>query len=163
MRQLYKLVEAYSKSETFCGAYGNIKFVSDLENGPVVRKWKSSNFYKYKLWLGWMPPHTGMIVSRDVFKKIGGFKDQYKISGDYEFILRLLTSDFKLVYVNIFVSNMLVGGVSTKLRFSNLKLKFKEDILALKSNGFHFPIISAVSKRLLKLEQFLSQYGIING
>ena len=101
-----------------------------------------------------MPPHTGMIVSRDVFKKIGGFKNQYKISGDYEFILRLFMADFKLVYVNMFVSKMLIGGVSTKLRFSNLKLKFKEDILALKSNGFKFPIISADFKRLLKLEQF---------
>ena len=39
---------------------------------------------------GWMPPHPTVFIRKSVFNKIGKYKTNYKISSDYDFLLRAL-------------------------------------------------------------------------
>ena len=69
------------------GIYGDVEFIT--EDGKLIRRWVSSEFKKWKLYFGWMPPHTSLMLRRQVYLDRGVFDTAYKISGDYEFILRL--------------------------------------------------------------------------
>lgn len=151
---LADLVKAYESNDQINGVYGNVNFVANVEDLTVVRKWKSSPYRKLKLSYGWMPPHTAMLIEASQYKKLGNFDISFKISGDYDFILRLFKSGVKLYYINRLVVNMSMGGKSTELNFRSFITKFREDVRALSLNNFYFPIMAAVLKRVSKVGQF---------
>lgn len=153
---LTKLVENFRTDPDLAGVYGNITFVRRFGSCvKEIRVWNSSNFKIDSLAYGWMPPHTSLLISKKVFADIGLFSEKFKVSGDYEFLLRFLYTDPKIRYVNENVVVMDIGGVSTKLQFGPFFKKFKEDILALRMNNSSHPIVTAVFKRLRKLKQFV--------
>ena len=157
---LTDLVKAYKSNDQINGIYGNINFISNMEDLTVIRQWKSSQYCKFKLISGWMPPHTAMLIEASQFKKLGNFDISYKISGDYDFILRLFKSGANLSYVDRLVTNMSVGGKSTEFSFQSFILKFHEDVKALTANKFYFPILAALLKRISKVGQFLKYKGL---
>ncbi len=60
-----------------------------------------------------MNPFMGIFFNRKVFTMLGGFDSHYKISGDYEFMLRygrLFTEKIEKQIISI---NMVIGGVSS--------------------------------------------------
>jgi glycosyltransferase len=71
-----------------CAAYGNLQYVRKDDPGRVVRHWGSSPFTRRKLAWGWMPPHPTLYVRREWYARIGGFDTRYRISADYDCILR---------------------------------------------------------------------------
>ena len=60
--------------------------------------------------------HPAMFVTRDVYKKFGGYSQKYRITADYDFELRTIKSG-KVKYVPIekILSNFSTGGVSSAL------------------------------------------------
>lgn len=109
-----------------CNAvYGNINYIS-LKN-KIIRKWISSNFNSKKIKYGWMPPHTSFYLKRKIFDSIGIYDLSFKISSDYEFLLRFLTSNYNnCIYLNKFIVNMTLGGESNKNLISLIN-KSRED------------------------------------
>jgi glycosyltransferase len=76
-----------SFSETGVDAvYGDLDLVD--EHGRLVRKWRSGEFARWKYHLGWMTPHPATYVRRSLFEERGGFRDDLRISADYELMLR---------------------------------------------------------------------------
>ena len=47
---------------------------------------------------GWMLPHTTLFIKKSVIRQIGIYNENYKISSDYDFILRLLKKDNLRIY-----------------------------------------------------------------
>ena len=87
-----------------------------------------------------IPPHAGILVSRNVYCKIGKFNTNYKIAGDFDWMLRLLcASNISFSFSNETTYIMKSGGVSNSGFISEIK-KFLEDMSVLKSLGFKFPI-----------------------
>ena len=108
--------------------YGNIMFCDKKNIKSINRIWISGKFHLNKLKYGWTPPHTSIFLRKEYFeknKKI--YSDDYKIAGDYFFVLNLF-KDQGLVskYINAFTTIMRTGGGSTNLK--NFSKKFKEDI-----------------------------------
>jgi glycosyltransferase involved in cell wall biosynthesis len=57
-------------------------------------------------------PHAGLIVKKNVYNEIGGFDLSFKITSDFDFVVKLLKGHYKGVYnVNSFF-NFYMGGVS---------------------------------------------------
>ena len=66
--------------------------------------------------MGWMPPHPGFFIHRDIFYNKIFFNKSYNISFDYDFMIKSLVSkNSKPVYLNYTISRMLIGGNSNKL------------------------------------------------
>jgi len=64
---------------------------------------------------GGMPlPHPAVFYRRTVFQKVGRFNENFRISGDFEFVLRILKLSTPVFLDGIMVSAMTLGGVSNR-------------------------------------------------
>lgn len=117
------------------------------------RIYKSSGFKLWQFRLGMQPPHPGFFVRRSGFEKVGYYRTQYKISGDFDWLLRALLlvrlnvkySD----YVSVFMRDggMSASGWKSKVLLNNEILKI------LKIHGIYSNKLLVYSKYLLKVFQ----------
>lgn len=134
--------------------YGDLLYVDD--NNRVIRNWVSGNFSFMNLKRGWMPPHPTLYVRREFYQKIGSFDLAYKIAGDYDFMLRLLSiSNLKVGYLPEVMVFMKLGGASNK-SLKNIILKSREDYRAIKSNKIG-GLFTLFMKNFGKLHQFIKK------
>lgn len=132
--------------------YGDLVYVSGNDLSRVIRRWKSSKFRRSRLKFGWMPPHPTVYVRRELLLSYP-FKLDYKISGDYDALLRLLLwESIKAVYIPRELVHMRLGGASNK-SVSNIWTKTTEDWRAIRSNHVG-GIATLISKNVRKFAQF---------
>ncbi len=149
------IAKAFHKNDVDA-VYGDLEYVQSTDVSKIVRYWQSKPFKKHLLKFGWMPPHPTLYVKNEVFKKIGAFNLQYKISADYDFILRLFSNTkYSFAYLPIVITKMRLGGASNK-SINNIILKSKEDLNALRSNKVG-GMISLFFKNISKLPQFIKR------
>lgn len=140
---------------------GNILYVND--KNKIVRNWKINIFenviipqnkiYSF-LKMGWMPPHPGFFIHRNIFYNKIFFNNSYKISFDYDFMIKsLISKNSKPVYLNYTISRMLIGGNSNKLK--NIIQKMKEDLKIIYENKTG-NFLTLILKNLRKLPQFIN-------
>ena len=116
------------------GIYSNLKFLDENMKSTVrIFNAKRKN---YKL--GWYPPHPTLYLKKEVYKKIGNYNINYRIAADYDLMLRLMTNNYKLEYINDYLVYMRSGGVSTD-GFKGYVKSFKESLKVLKNNKIKFP------------------------
>ena len=128
-----ELVTAIKNTQVF-GVYGDLQYVSKLDTSKLIRNWKSSVFSKSLLKKGWMPPHPTLFLKKEVYQKHGNFNQNYKISADYDFMLRVLKDKtLRFFYLPKVIIKMRVGGASNK-NLKNIIQKTKEDYKAITSN-----------------------------
>lgn len=148
-----KIVRAFESCDCEL-VFGNIYYVDAQNTNRIIRRWKSSSYSKLKAIFGWMPAHPAFFVRRSVYNKYGGFNTNFKYSGDYDFMMRLLYKyNLSSKYVDEFLVNMRSGGNSNSSLRARLKVE-KEDRLAMGMNKMPFPIFISLFKRLRKLNQF---------
>ena len=137
------------------GVYGNLVFINN-EN-KIVRTWLSKPFNRNNVKHGWMPPHPTLFLKKEVYQKHGLFNTSFKISGDYDFMLRImLDKEIKLAYLPEVITRMKVGGASTGSTNDILRKKM-EDIRALRNNGLPNPLLILATKNLRKLPQLFKR------
>ncbi|HHR6039176.1 TPA: glycosyltransferase family 2 protein [Providencia alcalifaciens] len=136
--------------------YADLEYVSKENIKNVIRKW-TSGYYKYSnLKKGWMPPHPTFYMKRELYNIYGNFNTNFKISADYDSLLRYLWSNkVSISYLPKVVTKMRIGGASNR-SFMNVLKKTKEDIQALKNNNisWFYPVIM---KNISKLPQFIKK------
>lgn len=135
--------------------YGDLQYVSSFEPLQIFRNWKSGNFDASKVRRGWMPPHPSVYFSREVLQKVGDFDTSYKISADYEWLLRLmLREDITLAYLPEVLVYMAIGGASNR-SLKGIIQKSREDYRAIRKNKAG-GLFTLLSKNFSKLGQFFS-------
>lgn len=72
--------------------YGNLNYITK-NNSKVLRKWISNDFNFFLLKKGWMPPHPSTFVKKKIINKKKWFNTNYKISADYDFLIKLFRND----------------------------------------------------------------------
>jgi len=82
-------------------------------------------------------PHQGTFHRRTLFQKYGLFNPDFRICGDYEFLLRELKHQPARFIPNLVISRMGFGGISSN--YKNVAIIIRELGLARKLNGFYFP------------------------
>lgn len=96
--------------------YSDLVFVDEKNTDVVKRVWKAGNRSKFEL--GWSLPHPTFFVKKSCYKKVGLYNDEYKISSDYDMLLRLLVKEkVSCHYFPETTVKMRLGGEST----SNIK------------------------------------------
>lgn len=133
--------------------YGDLEYVSATSSGKVVRVWRSMPFNPWLLNFGWMPPHPTFFMKRTLYAKLGGFVESFKISGDYESLVRYFLSDeLNAYYLPEVICKMKMGGVSNR-SLSNILVKMREDFAIMKMHGL--PAFRClICKNIIKLKQF---------
>jgi len=141
------------KSEQADAVYGDLVYVNKENVSKIVRYWKSEKFSISKLKVGWMPPHPTFFLKRKFYEKYGYFDTNYKISADYDFMLRVLTGSVnKVSYLPLVMYRMRVGGASNR-SLSALLQKSKEDLKAIQKNKIG-NINTLLIKNFSKISQF---------
>ena len=131
--------------------YGDLQYCK----GPkVVRRWKSNDFNPCALKYGWMPPHPTVYVRREVYQQVGEYDEWFRISADYDMMLRIFTAGYKTFYIPQVLVCMEVGGASNKNTQARLS-KTQEDRVVLKKNQVGAGYLTVACKQLRKIKQFL--------
>jgi len=139
--------------------YGDIVYVSKHDTDKVVRYWKSGEFRNSRMRFGWMPPHTGFYALKSVYEDVrlpNGmyFDTKLQIASDYDFMLRVLSSDYQTVYLPRVLTRMRLGGVSNS-GIGNIIIKSLEDYRAIRRNSMG-GLATLISKNVRKLPQFIA-------
>ena len=145
------IVNTFSNNEIDI-VYGNLDYVN--KEGKVIRNWISRPYEKGLVKKAWMPAHPSFYCKKEVYDRLGGYNDSFKIAGDFELCLRFLEiNQVPSFYLNKKVVKMLVGGISN----SGLKSKwtiFKEELRAFKINNISVNPVSFFYYKLKKVKQF---------
>lgn len=135
------------------GVYGNLQYVKNTNTSKVIRNWKSKKYYPEMIKKAWMPAHPTLFLKKNVYEKHGNFNPTYKISADYEFIVRIFKDQFlKFEYLPKVVSKMRLGGISNR-SLKNILIKVFEDYRAMRKHKVG-NIFTLARKTLSKLDQY---------
>ena len=153
---ILKKANAIFEKEDTDSIYGDLIYVKKDNINNTVRYWKSGLFTPKKLKYGWMPPHPTFFVKRKIYEKHGNFDTSFRISADYDTVLRFLSvHKIKTTYLSEVLIKMRLGGASNK-SLKNLKNKTLEDIKALKKNNTG-GLSTIIYKNISKIPQFLKR------
>lgn len=131
--------------------YGDLQY---CHGEKVVRRWKSNDFNPRALKYGWMPPHPTVYVRREVYQQVGEYDEWFRISADYDMMLRIFKAGYKSHYIPEVLVSMEIGGASNKNTKARLS-KTQEDYIVLKKNHVGAGYLTVACKQLRKLRQFL--------
>ncbi|HFP4325081.1 TPA: glycosyltransferase family 2 protein [Escherichia coli] len=142
---------------TGCDAiYGDLEYVAQNDTTKRIRLWKSGSFSRFKMKVGWMPPHPSFYMKRKCYRQFGCFSLDYRISADYDSLLRyILKQRISTEYLPKVLVKMRVGGISNRSVSSMVK-KSMEDIRVMNQNGIIWPI-ALVYENISKLPQFIKK------
>lgn len=141
--------------------FSNLFYTKKNNTQKIIRKWKSnlspgiqSNFkIQKKINNGWMPPHTTIFFKKSLLNEVGYYDEKFKISSDYDFIIRLFKSKkIKIFFLDEFTVKMRIGGASNK-NIKNIFLKIYEDLTIMKKNKMNI-LKTILFKNLSKISQF---------
>lgn len=131
--------------------YGDLQY---CRCGKVIRSWKSNPFNPGALKYGWMPPHPTMYVRREVYEQVGKYDEWFRISADYDMILRIFKAGYRSRYIPEVLVSMETGGASNKNTKARLS-KTQEDYIVLKQNHVGAGYLTVLCKQLRKVKQFI--------
>ncbi len=143
------------RNSTIKAVYGDMRYVrpNDLN--------KTARYYSSRIWspkmfrFGFMPGHPTFFTYKSYFDQYGYYKTDYKISADFELLVRfLLKNKVPAHYLNTDVVKMRLGGVSSGGLKSNLLLN-KEIIRACKENGIYTNGLILMLKYFYKITEFV--------
>ena len=129
---------------------GDVEFFHSKNPDRVVRHYRSDRFRPQRLSWGWMPAHPALFLRRSVVDRVGKFRKDYRIAGDFEYIVRVF-EDPKLCYEYMprTIVRMQLGGISNSGLFSKILLNL-EVIRACRENGLKTNLLKILAKYPLK-------------
>ena len=131
--------------------YGDLQY---CHGNRVVRHWQSNSFNPCSLKYGWMPPHPTVYVRHKVYEEVGPYDEWFRISADYDMMLRIFCAGYKSQYIPEVIVSMEIGGASNKNTKARLS-KTQEDYIVLKKNHVGCGYLTVACKQLRKIRQFL--------
>ncbi|GAB4384058.1 MAG: glycosyltransferase family 2 protein [Salibacteraceae bacterium] len=149
-----KLIRDTFEAEKCDAVYGDLQYVKRNDPSEVVRHWKSCSYSPGLFLRGWMPPHPTFYLKNDLYVKYGTYDTSFKISADYELMLRMMAKHkVRARYIPEVLVKMRTGGVSN-VSVKNRLTANREDMLAWRKNGLKPGLFTRFLKPLSKLRQF---------
>ena len=148
-------VEKEFEKKKVDSVYGDLVYVKKDNVNKIIRYWKTG-LYKDDLFKkGWHPPHPTFFVKRNVYMKYGCFDLEFKISADFEIMLRFLKKyKISTSYIPEVFVKMRYGGVSNNSLLNILKANY-ECYKAWRKNGYKANFLTILRKPMRKIVQFI--------
>ena len=135
--------------------YGDVAFFQPDDPSKLVRRFSSARFNPGRIGWGWMPAHPALFVRREVFERVGPYRTDYKIAGDYEWVARAFSAGpMRHAYLPEVLVHMQMGGVSTRNWRSTVLLN-QEVIRACRTNGISTNWFKILSKYPMKAMEWI--------
>lgn len=148
-------VAKYMHQGNLDALFGDVVFFNESEPAQTFRYYRSGYFHPRRLAWGWMPAHPAFFLKKDFYQKLGGFKTQYRIAGDFEFISRAFTTlPIRYKHMPEVLVRMQMGGVSTASGFLGRIRHNKELLMACRENGIRSNLFKLLLRYPLKLREF---------
>lgn len=139
------IVNSYKKDTDVL--YADLIYVDEKLENPVRDYISGKSTSK-----AWCPAHPTMYIRKKVFDEIGYYNLKYKVSADYDFMVRLNTNNCKFQYLKEYLVLMRMGGVSNGAKgYLN---GFKDAKMILKDNKVSFPIVRISKRFIITLVQY---------
>jgi hypothetical protein len=102
-----------------------------------------------------MPAHPALFLHKRVIRRVGRFRTDYRIAGDFEFIVRAFYGHvLRYEYVPEVLVHMQTGGASTGGWRSKVLLN-QEVLRACRENGLQTNMLKILSKYPAKLLEII--------
>lgn len=151
------IIDIFNHNQSFDAVYGNISYFKTENPTKSIRFWKSTPFYTTFFEDGYIMPHPSLFLKKEVYEKIKLYNPNFKISSDYELMLRAFKiHSFKPYFLDKTIVKMRVGGKSTK-NINNVILANKEIYQAWKMNKLTIPLFFYVKRFTYKLKQLINR------
>lgn len=119
----------------------------------VYRAYDASRFRPWQFRIGMQPPHPGFFISRGGLEKAGEYSTTYRISGDFDWLLRAIcVCKLKVVYSSVVTVCMRDGGMSSS-GMASKRLMNRENLKVLRSHGISSNLFIIYLKYFLKVFQ----------
>lgn len=137
--------------------YGDALMVDPDDITKVKRFWKGGDYDRENFRKGWMPPHLGTYIRRSAYQRHGHFREDLKVSADYELMFRFLYKHrLRARYVPKVLVRFRLGGVSNR-SLAHVWRANLEVFKAWKLNGEQVSPLIVVRKPISKLWQYLKR------
>ena len=151
---LEKVAHAITR-ESLDAVFGDVAFFKPEQPQQLVRRYSSRHFRPDRVSWGWMPAHLGLFVGREVFDRVGPFRTDYRIAGDFEWVARAFRPGaLRYRYLSEILVHMCTGGISTGGWRNTLMLN-REVMRACRENGISTNWVKLLSKYPFKLLEYL--------
>lgn len=139
-----------------CGSnviYGDSEIVGQKDTDKVIRMWKAGCG---RVSNGWIMPHPTTFVSKNKYIQVGKYNLKYRISADYDFMVRLLkvTGKKEICYIPKTLVTMRDGGISNS-GVTSVVDGYKQINKILKENGYRFRHYVNCMRLIRKLGQYI--------
>lgn len=111
VEKLIKLLDALPEEVTW--VYGQVNVVGESYSIRMGQPWEEIRHHFFTFM---SVPHQGVLVRSEMFKKLGGFNERYRIAGDFEYVVRLVHRGNIPRFIPLLMTNMSIGGVSSQPR-----------------------------------------------
>ena len=143
---------AVFEKENVDSVYANLNFVSPQDANKIVRQWKSSVYKTGSFKKGWHPPHPAFFVKKECYKKYGLFDSSFKISADFELMLRFIEKNgISTYFFDKFIVSMRYGGESTG-SLKKIIVGNKNVMKAFKKNNIPVSLFYPISRIIPKIK-----------
>ena len=142
------------KRERLDALFGDVEFFRPENYSRTLRRYSSARFRPDRIGWGWMPAHPALFVRREVFQRVGVFRTDYRIAGDFEFVARAFGSKaLRYRHLPEVLVRMRTGGISTG-GWRNTLLLNREVLRACRENGIQSNMLKILSKYPVKLLEY---------
>ncbi|WP_443945491.1 glycosyltransferase family 2 protein [Pedobacter sp. AW1-32] len=152
---LENVMKAFQNDHELDMVYGDLVYVKADDVDKIVRRWKSTAYYKRFFEDGHVPPHPSLFIKKTAYQQVGFFNTEMKLAADYDFMLRLFKLfGFKSAYLNCLFVKMRLGG-ATNASLKNIVNGNLEILQSWKNNGLEAPFLLMPKRIFKRLTQFL--------
>ena len=129
--------------------YGDVGYFRTGAPERTTRRYSSRSFHPDRLAYGMMPAHPALFLRRSIFERVGEFRRDYRIAGDFEFIARVFKQPIAYVYLPEILVKMRIGGISTAGWQSRILLN-REILQACRDNGISTNVFKLAARYPMK-------------
>lgn len=153
--QVLARVMKIMKENRLDALFGDVAFFRSNDGQRDIRRYHSKRFSPERIAWGWMPAHPALFLRREVYEKVGPFRTDYRIAGDFEFIARAFGKNtLRYRHLPEVLVRMRIGGVSTSGWRNTLMLN-REVLRACRENGIPTNMLKILAKYPAKLLEFV--------
>ena len=157
------IANIFQEDNNIDAVYGNLLYFETENPHKSVRYWKSISFYEDFFDDGFIIPHPTLFVRKSVYDNLGNYYPYFKISSDYEFMIRAFkVNKFIPFYLDKVIVKMRMGGESTK-NWKNILIGNVEIYKAWKMNNLSVPFFFYVKRFIFKFKQLIYSEPFNNG
>ena len=77
---------------------GDVGFFREQSPSKITRRYRSDRFTPDRLGWGWMPAHPAMFITKEVVQRVGKFRTDYHIAGDFDFYFKNFFRPISQIY-----------------------------------------------------------------